>query len=204
MKQKRSIGEYLAFLAVKNDVPPEEFLNALRTVEENKSIQVEKLTVQLRIKLKNKSIFLVKKNSDVIAQFPVNNSFLLDKSNRLMNFMKTNSIRKYLAKKNRTTPSNNIADLRPGMTKVNLKAEVLEIAEPKRIVTRYGNNANIVKVLIGDQTGTIKLCLWNEQIDNVSKGDIIQIENAQASAFRGERQLALGKRGKLTTINKLV
>lgn len=202
MKQKRSIGEYLAFLAVKNEVPPEEFLNALRTVEANKTIQVEKLTVQLRAKMKNKSIFLVKKNSDVIAQFPVNNAFLLDKSNRLMNFMETNSIRKYLAKKNRTTPSNNIADLRPGMTKVNLKAEVLEIAEPKRVVTRYGNNANIVKVLIGDETGTIKLCLWNEQMDNVSKGDIIQIENAQASAFRGERQLALGKRGTLTTIKK--
>ena len=202
LKQKRSIGEYLAFLAIKNEVPPEEFLNALRIVEENKTIQVEKLTIQLRAKLKNKSIFLVKKNSDVIAQFPVNNSFLLDKSNRLMNFMETNSIRKYLAKKNRTTPSNNIADLRPGMTKVNLKAEVLEIAEPKRVVTRYGNNANIVKVLIGDETGTIKLCLWNEQMDNVSKGDIIEIRNAQASAFRGERQLALGKRGTLTTIKK--
>ena len=108
---------------------------------------------------------------------------------------------KYLAKKNRTTPSNNIKDLRPGMTKVNIKAEILEIAEPKRVVTRYGNNASIVKVLIGDETGTIKLCLWNEQIDNVTKGDIVQIENAQASAFRGERQLALGKKGTLTTLD---
>jgi replication factor A1 len=200
LRQKRSIGEYLAFLAIKYEVPPEEFLNGLRIAEDNKTVKVENLTIQLRAKLKDKSIFLIKKNSEVIAQFPVNNNFLLDRSNQLMNFMETTTIRKYLAKKNRTTPSNNIKDLRPGMTKVNLKAKILEIAEPKRVVTRYGNNANIVKVLIGDETGTIKLCLWNEQIDNVSKGDIVQIENAQASAFRGERQLALGKKGTLTTI----
>jgi replication factor A1 len=200
LRQKRSIGEYLAFLAIKYEMPPEEFLNALRIAEGNKTIKVENLTIRLRAKLKDKSIFLIKKNSEVIAQFPVSNNFLLDRNNQLMNFMETTTIRKYLAKKNRMTPSNNIKDLRPGMTKVNLKAKILKIAEPKRVVTRYGNNANIVKVLIGDETGTIKLCLWNEQIDNVTQGDIVQIENAQASAFRGERQLALGKKGTLTTI----
>ena len=31
---------------------------------------------------------------------------------------------------------------------------------------------------------------------------MIQIENAQASAFRGERQLALGKKGEITTLSK--
>ena len=201
MRQKRSIGEYLAFLAIKNDISPDKFQDALRKAENKKIVQCDHLTIQLRTKLRDKSIFLVKKDSQVIAQFPVANNFLLDRNNQLSNFMETSSIRKYLAKKNRTTPSNNIKDLRPGMTKVNLKAKVLEIAEPKRVVTRYGNNANIVKVLIGDETGTIKLCLWNEQIDSVNKGDIVQIENAQASAFRGERQLSLGKKGTLTTIN---
>ena len=155
MRQKRSIGEYLAFLAIKYEVPPEQFLNALRIAEDKKIVKCENLTIQLRSKQKSKSIFLIKKGSEVVAQFPVSNNFLLDRNNQLMSFMETNTIRKYLAKKNRTTPSNNIKDLRPGMTKINLKAEILEIAEPKRVVTRYGNNANIVKVLIGDETGTI-------------------------------------------------
>ena len=200
LRQKRSIGEYLAFLSIKYEVPPEKFLHALRIAEDDKPVQCEHLTIQLRAKMKEKSIFLIKRGTEVIAQFPVNNNFLLDRNNQLMNFMETSVIRKYLIKKNRTTPSNNIKDLRPGMTKVNLKAKILEIAEPQRVVTRYGNNANIVKVLIGDESGTIKLCLWNEQIDNVIKGDTVQIENAHASAFRGERQLALGKKGTLTPI----
>ena len=120
MRQKRSIGEYLAFLAVKNDVPPEEFLNALRKAEDKKTVQCEHLTIQLRTKSKDKSIFLVKKDSQVIAQFPISNNFLLERNNQLSFFMETSTIRKYLAKKNRTTPSNNIKDLRPGMTKVSL------------------------------------------------------------------------------------
>ena len=77
----------------------------------------------------------------------------------------------------------------------------MEVAPSRSVVTRYGNTAVVAKVLIGDETGTIKLCLWNGQIDGVSVGDVIQIENAQASVFRGERQLSLGKKG---TINNEV
>ncbi len=111
--------------------------------------------------------------------------------------METDRIRRYLAKKVRTATANSIKDLRIGMSHINLKAKILEVAEPKHVVTRYGNNAIVAKALIGDETGTIKLCLWNGQIDDVSVGDIIQIENAQTSVFKGERFLSLGKRGTL-------
>lgn len=111
--------------------------------------------------------------------------------------METERIRRYLAKKVRTATANSIKDLRIGMSHINLKAKILEVAEPKHVVTRYGNNAIVAKALIGDETGTIKLCLWNGQIDDISVGDIIQIENAQTSMFKGERFLSLGKKGKL-------
>ena len=137
------------------------------------------------------------RGSEVIAQFPVAEEFLLNQNNHLRNFMETDRIRRYLAKKDRTVTANTIKDLRNGMNHVNLKAKILEVAEPKPVVTRYGNKATVAKVVIGDETGTIKLCLWNEQLNGVSVGDIVQIENAQASMFRGERQLSLGKRGTL-------
>jgi replication factor A1 len=86
------------------------------------------------------------------------------------------------------------------MSHVNLKAKILEVTKPRYVVTRYGNNASVAKALIADGTGTIKLCLWNEQIDSVSVGDTIQIENARASTFRGERQLSVGKKGILNNV----
>ena len=53
------------------------------------------------------------------------------------------------------------------------------------------------KASIADETGTIKLCLWNGQIGSVSVGDTVQIENARVSAFKGERQMSLEKTGTL-------
>lgn len=137
------------------------------------------------------------RGSEVIAQFPMDREFLLNKSNQLRNFMDTDRIRRYLSRKNKLSPAHSIRDVRAGMRHVNLKAKILEVAEPKRVVTRYGNNAIVAKVLIGDGTGTIKLCLWNGQIDGVSVGDAVQIKNAQAAMFRGERFLSLGKKGTL-------
>jgi replication factor A1 len=200
MRQKRSIGEYLAFLSVKYNVNPEKFLYALRSAEEHKKSRCAKLSIQCRGKTKNKFIFLIKRESEVIAQFPIVEEFLLNRNNQLRNFMETDKIRSYLAKKARIATVSSIKDLRTGMNHVNLKAKILEVAAPKHVVTRYGNHASVAKALIADETGTIKLCLWNGQIATVSAGDTVQIENAQVSAFRGERQMSLGKTGTLSNV----
>ena len=197
MRHKPSIGEYLAFLSIKYEVDPEKFLYALRSAEEHKKSRCDKLSIQFRGKTKNKFIFLIMRESEVIAQFPMDEEFLLNRSNQLRNFMETDRIRRYLSKKARTATANSIKDLRTGMSHISLKAKILEVATPKHVVTRYGNNASVAKALIADETGTIKLCLWNGQIAAVSAGDTVQIENAQVSAFRGERQLNLGKKGTL-------
>jgi replication factor A1 len=84
------------------------------------------------------------------------------------------------------------------MSHVNLKAKVLEIPKPTLVYTRLGNSAIVTNALIEDETGKIKLCLWNAQIDSVSVGDTIQIENARAFTFRGEKQLRLGHKGTLS------
>jgi replication factor A1 len=200
LRQKRSIGEYLAFLSVKYNVNPEEFLQALRSAKENNKSRCGKLSVQCRGKTKNKFIFLIKRDSEVLAQCPIDEEFLLNRSNQLGNFTKTEKIRRYLARKARTATASSIKDLRTGMHHVNLKAKILEVADTKRVVTRYGTHASVAKALIADKTGTIKLCLWNGQIASVSAGDRIQIENAQVSSFRGEKHVTLGKKGALLNV----
>ena len=200
MRHKPSIGEYLAFLSIKYEVNPEKFLYALRSANEHKKSRCGKLSVQCRGKAKNKFIFLIKRASEVVAQFPIDEEFLLNRSNKLKDFTETAKIRRYLAKKDRAVIANSIKDLRTGMHHVNLKAKILEVAEPKNVVTRYGNHACVAKALIADETGTINLCLWNGQIASVSTGDIVQIENAQVSSFRGEKHMTLGKTGTLSNV----
>jgi replication factor A1 len=198
-----SSGEYLAFLSVKYEVNPDEFFYALISAEENQKSKCENLSIECRGRTQDKIIFLILKDSKVVAQFPVSRGFLLEQSNPIKNFMKTDLPRRYLIKKNRRSHSLSIRDLRTGMSHVNLRAKILEIPRPKLVITRFGNCASVAHALIADETGTIKLCLWNEQINLVSNGDTIQIENARTSTFRGERQLSLGKTGTLSNIEGL-
>jgi replication factor A1 len=90
--------------------------------------------------------------------------------------------------------------LRAGMKRVNLKADVLEIPKPAQVHTQFGNTVHVVNALVGDETGKIKLCLWEGQINSISVGDNIEIRNAQICAFRGEKQLRLGKSGAIKVL----
>jgi len=200
LRQKPSIGEYLAFLSIKYEVNPERFLHALRSAKEHKKSRCGKLSVQCRGKVKNKFIFLIKRELEVVAQFPIDEEFLSNRNNQLENFTETDKIRRYLSKKDKKATTNSIKDLQTGMKHLNLKATVLDVEEPKDVITRYGNRASVAKALIADETGTIKLCLWNEQIDSVSVGDTVQIENAEVSSFRGEKHMTLGKTGTLINV----
>lgn len=202
-RSKPSIGEYLAFLTVKYEVNPEKFLYALRLAMKKENSRCGKLSVWCRGKAKNKFMFLIKRDSEVLAQFPIDEKFLLNESNQLVNFTDTDKIRKYLARKTRITAAKCIRDLRAGMNHVNLKVKVLEVAEPKQVVTRFGNHASVAKALIADETGKINLCLWNQQVASVSAGDTVQIENAAVSTFRGEKLMNLGKKGTLSNVEVL-
>jgi replication factor A1 len=188
---------------MKYEVDPDEFFHALNSAWEKQEATCRELSIQCRGKTQDKAIFLVLKGSKVVAQFPIPNEFLSERDNPIKNLMKTDMIRRHLAKRNKESHSLPIRDLRTGMNHVNLRAKVLEIQRPRLVFTRFGNYASVANVTIADGTGTIKLCLWNEQIDSVSNGDMIQIENARMSAFKGERQLSIGKKGTLSNVGEL-
>jgi hypothetical protein len=200
LKNKVSAGEYLAFLSVKYEVDPDEFLYALHSAWEEQEATCRELSIQCRGKTQDEAIFLILKNSTVVAQFPISNGFLLEQNNPIKDFMKTDMICKHLNKKNEESQSLPIRDLRSGMNHVNLKAKVLEIPRPKLVLTRFGNYASVANALIADKTGAIKLCLWNAQITSISNGDTIQIQNARTYTFRGEKQLSIGRNGTLSNV----
>jgi replication factor A1 len=203
LRNKVSIGEYLAFLSIKYEVDPDKFFYALISARENQKSTCGNLSIKCRGKLQDKTVLLITKGPKVVAQFPIPQEFLLERSNPIKNLRKTNVLRRHLIKKNKGPLSLHIRDLRTGMKQVNLKAKVLEIARPTLVFTRFGNYASVANALITDETGTIKLCLWNEQIKSISAGSIVQIENARVSTFRGERQLRIGKNGILSIVEDM-
>jgi len=197
MRSKLYPREYLALLTVKYEVDADKFFNALVSAWKGQKAKCGNLSIECRIKQSHKVIFLITQDSKVIAQFKIPEEFLSKNKNPIKEATDTYLSNKYPIKKCRTPQPVQIKDLRVGMKKVNLKAKVIEISKPKPVVTRFGNYASVANAMVSDKTGKIKLCLWNNQINSITVGDTIQIENATISTFKNERQMRIGKKGTL-------
>ena len=203
MRSKVSIDEYLAFLSIKYEVDPDNLVNALISADENKESTCGNLLINCRSKQSDKIIFLITTGPKVVGQFSMSEKLLLEQNSPLRNLAKTNALQRHLTKRNKGPHSVRIGDLRTGMRQVTLKAKVLEIATPTQVFTRFGNYASVANAVIGDDTGTVKLCLWNEQIGSVSIGDMIELQSAHVSTFRGEQQLRIGKNGLINVLESI-
>lgn len=92
-----------------------------------------------------------------------------------------------------------IKDLRNGMKSVSVEGIVREKSEIREVHARFGDKTyNVATAIIEDETGTIKLTLWNEQINQVNVDDKVKVEKGYVTSFRGEIQLNIGKYGEFT------
>ena len=92
-----------------------------------------------------------------------------------------------------------IKDLQDGMKRVSVEAKVVDKGDAREVKSRFKDETyRIVDAVVADETGSVKLTLWNEQIDQINVGDNIKIENGYVTSFKSEIQLNVGKFGKLT------
>ncbi|MDG6918511.1 MAG: DNA-binding protein [Nitrososphaerota archaeon] len=94
----------------------------------------------------------------------------------------------------------NIGDLRDGMRKVDAEGEIVELMEPRTVSLRTGGEARVADAQLKDETGQIKLSLWDAQIDAVKNGSKVRVANGYTNSFRGELRLNVGKYGKLSVL----
>jgi len=87
------------------------------------------------------------------------------------------------------------------MRRVDVEAKVIQKSDTREVHARYGDETyRVADAIIKDDTGTIKLTLWNEQIDQVNVDDTVRIDNGYIRSFREEIQLNIGRYGKLTIL----
>jgi len=187
--------EYLARISVKHGIDSGKFFSSFLDAFEHEEATCGELSIECRVKKQDYAIFLITNSQKVIAQFSIP-EHILSKTNPLKEFTyELSSIRN----SDQEAKSNHyeIKDLRVGMKRVNIKARVLEVSQPRLVTTRFGFYANVANALITDETGTIQLPLWNKQINEISVDDLIRVENAKVIVFRGVRQLRVSRSGKV-------
>ena len=92
-----------------------------------------------------------------------------------------------------------IKDLKNGMKSVSVEAKVVEKTTPRQVLSRYKDEMyNVATAIINDGTGSIKLTLWNDQINQVEVNDTVKIDKGYVTSFKGEIQLNVGKYGTLS------
>lgn len=91
-----------------------------------------------------------------------------------------------------------IANLRPNSKRINLRARVLNIGESKEVFSkRSGEKRELVEALIGDDTATILLTLWDDKVKVVEVGHTYLFKNAFVTVFKGSMRLNVGKYGEV-------
>jgi replication factor A1 len=83
------------------------------------------------------------------------------------------------------------------MRRVDVSGKIINIDGPRDVQTKFGPG-QVATATLQDESGTVKVTLWNENISKVSLNDTVQIENGYVDSFRGELQLNVGRYGKLT------
>jgi len=200
--RKPTLEDQLAVLSAQHSIYPSELFQALLKAKDQKKSTVENLTIEYRGSVNNQAIFLITKDNKVVAQFRVPEETLGQKDISFDNWMNTSRVRKEIAKQNPMPAHMKIGDLNSGMKKVNVIAEVLETPEPSKVHTQFRDNALVANAVIGDETGKVMLCLWDQQVNSVSVGNYIEVKNAHVATFKGENQLRLGRNGSITILEK--
>jgi len=92
-----------------------------------------------------------------------------------------------------------IAELKPGMRRVDVNGKIMDMETPRDVQTKYGPG-QVATATLQDESGSIKVTLWNENISKVAVNDAIQVENGYVDSFRGELQLNVGRYGKIAKV----
>ena len=95
-----------------------------------------------------------------------------------------------------------ISDLKVGAGNVSLQAKVVQKGDPREVVTKYGKRLSVADITLQDDTGSIAMSLWGDDIDTVDVGDLVEISNGYVNEFRGTPQLSTGKFGKISVVEK--
>lgn len=94
-----------------------------------------------------------------------------------------------------------IKDLQAKQGNVDLTFEVIEKGDVREF-QKFGKSGRVCNAVAKDETGTIKLTLWNDDIDKINVGDKVHLINGYVNEFQGELQLTTGKFGKFEVIGK--
>ena len=86
-----------------------------------------------------------------------------------------------------------VDELTPRTGRVNMPVKVISLDEPRSM----DNGTMVCEGLVGDETGTVIMSFWNDEIEVAQNDIVLDLKDARASLVRGHMRLSLGKKGSM-------
>lgn len=203
--QRQSMAEmsrlwYLIGVSKKYGLDTRKFLMCFPHAWTHEKSSHNGMSIQLRQKTKDNCVFLLTQDQKVIAQLHLSQKLL--KCLPEVDPASFPSIESTPASGMEMVETSDlqIKDIDAKVRCVNLKVKVVGKSIPRYVFSRFGDALTLSTATISDGTGSMRMSLWNAEIDRVSIGDTVQINNGRVRTFRGELQVSLGRKGRLEVV----
>ena len=102
-----------------------------------------------------------------------------------------------------TVETTKIADIQQDERKYLVDAVVVSVSQPKEVFSKKDNKYHqVADVILRDDSGSIKLVLWDDMIRQVRMNEQIRIETAYVTTFRDEMQLNVSRFGRIAILRQ--
>jgi len=89
-----------------------------------------------------------------------------------------------------------VEGLNPRSRRITVTVKVVSKNPVREVTSRSDNSTHrVTEALVGDETGTILLTLWDDSIEKANEGVVFEINNGYVTLFRGSMRLNLGRYG---------
>ncbi|MBU0980832.1 MAG: DUF2240 family protein [Nanoarchaeota archaeon] len=93
-----------------------------------------------------------------------------------------------------------VKNILPGMRNVETVGKAVEVHEVREF-TSNKRQGKVGSLVVGDETGTIRVVMWNDQaklMESINKGDVIKIIGGYVRDNSGRKEIHINDRSKLT------
>ena len=96
----------------------------------------------------------------------------------------------------------NVADLKANNNVDEIVLKIVEKSEPREVQRRFGGASHVCDLVGKDTDGeTVKITLWNDEIDTVEINETIKIKDGWVKEWNNELQVSTGRNGTIEKIS---
>ena len=92
--------------------------------------------------------------------------------------------------------------LKPSFRNVNLVVKIMNIGSSRSLFSRKSRKQHtLADAFVGDETGSVIMTLWDDQIRWFKVGDVIKIKNGYTGLYKGSLRLNVGRTGSIDKVD---